>query len=262
MASNDVQQQRRAAEDVEGNFVAMQVSPASPRMNQRPLSYASEFLSVPQRLSRLTEIEEDERSNMDVASIVDAHHPTLAFPASCDPKPEGGDFRLPLDLGSNFNVNSFPLYEYAGVRTPDDFRFPRIGRVSQTSYFQPAALRQLSEHSDKSPSTADLEITFPMPPRPSSPGKLATSKRSFDELSLSAVIGGGMHASPKFESEAGKPPSLLLTRWQTIEFVPFPSRRRVDAKCHDTGSRSRSRCRAQLELAIRQRPILPSQLYN
>lgn len=200
-ASNDAHQRFQAIEA--RNFVQ-----ESPRTNLRPVSYSSELFTAPQRLSRLTEIEEDERSNLDVTSIVDAS-PLIVPVPECE-----GDFKLPLDLGSNFNVDSFALSEYSNVRVA------KIGRVSQTSYFQPAVLRR----EDMSPGVVDLEITFPMPPRPRSPVKLATHRKSFDELSLSAVNGG----QPKCESEAGE--SAVGRRSHTLKPEPCPTQTSCPSK--------------------------------
>jgi hypothetical protein len=162
----------------------------------RPFSQPDDrFLS--QRLSRLTELEEDNIVGPVAPSIPAPSSPLLvetSVPQNL-PNPSVG-FALPLDLGQNFNVDAFlPFSRQESLA--QGVQLGKIGGTTQTSYFQPAVFRRLSTDDTVCTQGAELEITFPMPP--TSPPLL----KEFDQLSLSAV-NGGYPTSPEFESETGE----------------------------------------------------------
>lgn len=158
-----------------------------PRTSSRPFvatTLPATDLSEPHanRLSRLTELEEDDEAALAgfsrrTSDMREAEH------AQSKPK-----LVLPLDLGNAFDVAAFraSTTDLLALPTPTTERrdpsepvegeadespsespsppahLARIGQVIQTPFFQPATLRRLSR--DGSSGLVELEVTFPMPP--------------------------------------------------------------------------------------------------
>jgi hypothetical protein len=166
----------------------------------RPFSQPDDSI-LSQRLSRLTELEEDDIVGPVAPSIPAPSSPLLvetSVPQNL-PNPSVG-FALPLDLGQNFNVDAFlPFSRQESLA--QGVQLGKIGGTTQTSYFQPAVFRRLSTDDTVCTQGAELEITFPMPP--TSPPLAGNIMKEFDQLSLSAV-NGGYPTSPEFESETGE----------------------------------------------------------